>query len=140
MSLPLAAYVRPLAKPKVAEVCEDVHDEEQEDSESEEQEGEDEKGQEPIEPAAKTQFLGTCFRCQVVGHKAVECPQLECFYCHELGHMIKDCGRRLQSRARTPGRHCYDSCQLCGAEGVQLKNCLVCAPLLNLVKNSKEGN
>ena len=40
------------------------------------------------------EFIGACFKCQAVGHRASECPQIICYYCQQKGHISRECQTR----------------------------------------------
>ena len=36
-------------------------------------------------------FVGPCFICQLVGHRATDCPKRSCYSCGQKGHFVRDC-------------------------------------------------
>ena len=78
------------------------------------------------ESGAKRPFVGPCFTCQGVGHRASECPYVVCFWCRQRGHVARECPQRANL-----------SCNKCGAPGVTVLTCARCAPLMPLPENTK---
>ena len=67
----------------------------------------------------RTQFIGPCFACQSVGHRASECPYVLCYWCRERGHVIRDYPQRANL-----------VCNKCGMPGATEQTCARCAPRL----------
>ncbi|XP_043464496.1 protein lin-28 homolog B-like [Leptopilina heterotoma] len=61
-------------------------------------------------------FVGACFHCQGVGHKASECRFRVCHFCKEQGHYANQCPLKQK-------------CQVCGTPGVVFANCPNCIQL-----------
>ena len=38
-------------------------------------------------------YVGACYVCQAVGHRASECPERQCFRCRQKGHYAKECAQ-----------------------------------------------
>ena len=79
-----------------------------------------------------TAFLGVCFNCQDVGHRAAECPRSTCFVCRQTGHRAAACPSRAYTNTR-------EHCQVCGRAGYVFKNCPNCAQFRELVGNGVAG-
>ncbi|XP_043467572.1 uncharacterized protein LOC122501875 [Leptopilina heterotoma] len=63
------------------------------------------------------EFVGACFHCQTVGHRAKDCPQRTCFSCQQQGHYANQCPLKLvQSQA----------CLVCKRPGCNFLNCPNC--------------
>ncbi|CAB0029725.1 unnamed protein product [Trichogramma brassicae] len=65
-------------------------------------------------------FVGACFTCRAVGHRASACPDVVCHYCKQSGHTIRFCPTRPVMRLE---------CQWCSSPGVSFMTCTKCAPL-----------
>ena len=78
-------------------------------------------------------FVGACYTCQAVGHRAVECPRTRCFACQDEGHRARDCPKRV---AREDVK-----CQVCGRAGAVFSECPTnnCAFLRNMLGNGVAG-
>ena len=74
--------------------------------------------------AGGSSFVGPCFICQLVGHRAAECPKRSCYSCGNKGHFARDCPARQAKQ-----------CQGCGKEGVILKDCPNCAHIIAALGN-----
>ena len=86
-------------------------------------------------PAGWTQptaFLGVCFNCQDVGHRAAECPQAQCFVCHQTGHRAATCPSRQSTQPR-------DRCQVCDRQGCVFKTCPNCQQFREMMENGAAG-
>ena len=81
-------------------------------------------------------FIGACFTCQAVGHRASECPEIICFICHQKGHVARDCKERVPARASS-----RESCESCGAWNTNFKTCPApkCTSLRALLGNAQCG-
>ena len=44
------------------------------------------------------EFVGPCFVCQLVGHRAADCPKRRCYLCGQTGHMARTCPSRPAPR------------------------------------------
>lgn len=79
---------------------------------------------------AQRPFLGSCYLCQVVGHRASECSFRTCFNCHEQGHNSAECrNRQCQSNDV--------SCQVCGTEGTVFSRCPNCVQVREILGNAQ---
>ncbi|KAL7289066.1 hypothetical protein TKK_0017019 [Trichogramma kaykai] len=74
-------------------------------------------------------FVGACFTCRAVGHRASACPEVVCHYCKQRGRTIRSCPTRPVIRLE---------CQWCSSPRVSFVNCTKCAPLRE--KLSQAGN
>ena len=79
-----------------------------------------------------TAFLGVCFNCQDVGHRAAECPRTVCFTCHQPGHRASMCPSRQPQESR-------DRCQVCDKPGYVFKNCPSCRQFRESMGNGAAG-
>ncbi|XP_051156757.1 uncharacterized protein LOC127278871 [Leptopilina boulardi] len=81
-------------------------------------------------PASPKQFLGPCYTCQTVGHRASECPKRVCFACQQPGHHAKKCPMRQPQG---------ESCLVCKTPGVTFLTCTSCATLRTCLGNGTWG-
>ena len=88
----------------------------------------------PADATHRTDFYGACFTCHSVGHRASECPEIECYWCRGKGHSMRTCPHRRQPTSGT------ESCQNCGAAGVTFKTCPACVQLLQQLGNGPAGD
>ena len=49
------------------------------------------------ERKSKMPFVGACFTCQGVGHRASECPYVVCYWCRHRGHVASECPQRAKN-------------------------------------------
>ena len=68
-------------------------------------------------PTAQDQRIPICRKCQQLGHKVTQCPQIFCRTCNAPGHMSWAC-------PENPKREF--SCYKCGYPGVIRRNCPKC--------------
>ena len=45
-------------------------------------------------------YVGACYVCQAVSHRASECPERQCFRCRGKGHYAKECAQPPPPRKR----------------------------------------
>ena len=83
------------------------------------------------------EFIGACFKCQAVGHRASECPEVICYICQQKGHISRECRER---RASNPSRP-QGTCECCGKPGVSFLNCrnALCISLRAMAGNACSG-
>ena len=72
-------------------------------------------------------FVGPCFVCQLVGHRAADCPKRRCYACGQTGHMARTCPAR-------PAPNTIQ-CQGCGQGGTTLRECPNCRSLVAALGN-----
>ena len=60
-------------------------------------------------------FDGPYFVCQLVGHRAAECPKRICYSCRQTGHLVRECPMRVVVGGIV--------CQGCGTAGNALREC-----------------
>ena len=83
----------------------------------------------PISPNVDSglAFIGPCFICQLVGHRAADCPKRRCYSCGQADHMARTCSSRPVPRDI--------QCQGYGQEGTTLRKCPNCCPLVAALGN-----
>ena len=69
----------------------------------------------------------TCRRCNMTGHKAMNCPTMICYACNTAGHMASVCPNN------TNGYSCYK----CATPGVLFRSCPTCNPQMG---NTQAGS
>ena len=72
-------------------------------------------------------FVGPCFVCQLVGHRAADCPKRRCYSCGKIGQMARTCPIRPAPKDI--------QCQGCGQEGATLRECPNCSTLVAALGN-----
>ena len=77
----------------------------------------------------KPGFIGPCYTCQAVGHRASECPEIVCSWCRQRGHVMRICVARLN-----------DSCQKCGMPGVNEQTCAGAHPGIQIRETRPAGD
>ena len=83
------------------------------------------------------EFIGACFKCQAVGHRASECPEVVCYACQQKGHVSRDCRERRASWSNRPN----GACQSCGTPGATFITCknAHCVSLRAMLGNGASG-
>ncbi|XP_043482537.1 CCHC-type zinc finger protein CG3800-like [Leptopilina heterotoma] len=77
--------------------------------------------------AATKQFMGVCFQCQSIGHRARDCPRRICFQCQQHGHYAKQCPLRQAQ---------VESCLVCKTQGVNFLSCQNCVAIRRVLESS----
>ncbi|CAB0043361.1 unnamed protein product [Trichogramma brassicae] len=67
---------------------------------------------------AQPSFAGACFKCQLPGHRANECPSVKCYNCAKQGHISRSCPSKAAKEE--------PSCCVCGTRGVSFQQCVKC--------------
>ncbi|KAL7289838.1 hypothetical protein TKK_0016236 [Trichogramma kaykai] len=73
-------------------------------------------------------FVGACYTCSEIGHRASKCPQRRCYRCSENGHPAPQCTRAPPT-----------ACQVCGTPNVEFRNCERCTPFRQAWGNANAG-
>uniref|UniRef100_A0ABD2W807 CCHC-type domain-containing protein n=1 Tax=Trichogramma kaykai TaxID=54128 RepID=A0ABD2W807_9HYME len=80
---------------------------------------------------AQPSFAGACFKCQLPGHRANECPSVKCYNCGQQGHMSLSCPAKAAKEE--------PSCCVCGTRGVTFRQCSKCKEFRSYLGNLNQG-
>ncbi|XP_043466585.1 uncharacterized protein LOC122501305 [Leptopilina heterotoma] len=75
---------------------------------------------------ATKQFMGVCFQCQSMGHRARDCPRRICFQCQQQGHYAKQCPLRQTQ---------VESCLVCKTPGINFLSCQNCVAIRTVLES-----
>ncbi|CAB0036640.1 unnamed protein product, partial [Trichogramma brassicae] len=80
---------------------------------------------------AQPSFAGACFKCQLPGHRANECPSVKCYNCGKQGHISRSCPSKAAKEE--------PSCCVCGTRGVSFQQCVKCEEFRRYLENLNQG-